>query len=156
MAQTVSPGRSHTPGGAPPNRFRILFIEDNPAGLLLFRFVLNANNVDNVDLQVVNRGDDALKMIEAVASGKAPVAPDLIILDLSLPVVDGLEILKQIRTHSRFDEVPIIVMTGSPSVEAREAATALRVTEYLCKTSDLDGAIALGKTVRRRLGALGR
>src|SRR5262245_1486940 len=94
-------------------RYRVLFIEDNPADLLLFRFVLNANNVENVDLQVVNRGDDALRMVESMANGKGPTIPDLIILDLSLPVVDGLEILKRLRTHRRFDEVPVIVITGS-------------------------------------------
>jgi CheY-like chemotaxis protein len=133
-----------------PRRFRILIIEDNTADLLLFRYILYANDLDNVDLQGVKRGDEALELIQSIVDREAAL-PDLVILDLNLPVVDGFEILKHLRSQSLFDLVPVIVMSGSDRAEDREQAAELGASDYVVKTSNLEAMIALGIMIRRKL-----
>jgi CheY-like chemotaxis protein len=132
-------------------RRRILFIEDSTADLLLFRFILKSNGVENVDLQVVTRGDEAIQIINSLSTAPENERPDLVVLDLNLPCESGLDVLKRLRRHASLEALPVVVMTGSTNLADRQAAAACGVSAYLVKSSDLSQAIALGKTIKRVL-----
>jgi CheY-like chemotaxis protein len=137
-------------------RRRILFIEDSTADLLLFRFILQSNGVENVDLQVVTRGDEAMQVIDVLSTSPPVDRPDLIVLDLNLPCESGLDVLKRLREHTDLDRIPVVVMTGSANVADRQAAAAFGISAYLVKSLGLNQAIALGKTIKRVLAGPGQ
>jgi len=140
--------------GQPGARRRILFIEDSTADLLLFRFILQSNGVENVDLQVVTRGDEAIQVVDTLSTSSPNYRPDLIVLDLNLPCESGLDVLKRLRQYTNLDNIPVVVMTGSANLADREAAAAYGISAYLVKSLGLNQAIALGKTIKRVLTGL--
>ena len=140
--------------GQPGARRRILFIEDSTADLLLFRFILQSNGVENVDLQVVTRGDEAIQVVDTLSTSSPNYRPDLIVLDLNLPCESGLDVLKRLRQYTDLDNIPVVVMTGSANLADREAAAAYGISAYLVKSLGLNQAIALGKTIKRVLTGL--
>jgi two-component system, response regulator len=89
----------------------ILLVEDNPDDEALTLRALKRNNIVN-DVIVVRDGAEALDYL--FASDIAEVAlPGLILLDLKLPKVDGLEVLRKIRADVRTQIVPVVILTSS-------------------------------------------
>src|SRR5207253_1015144 len=74
--------------------------------------------------------------------------PDLVLLDLNLPKVNGLEILRYIRSSPELGHVPVIVLSASESPKDKEAVSALGATSILMKPSDLSGLHRMGRSIR--------
>ena len=80
--------------------------------------------------------------VETAENGRAGLAvfqsfrPDLVITDLQMPELDGLGVLARVREMQA--ELPVMIVTASPSRDAREQAERLRVTDYLSKPVELD------------------
>ena len=87
----------------------ILLVEDNPDDEELAIRALAKNNVAN-RIKVVRDGEEALKFLFGDEEGDKP---SLILLDLKLPKIDGLEVLRQIRADGRTALLPIVVLTSS-------------------------------------------
>jgi two-component system, response regulator len=85
----------------------ILLIEDNPDDVALTLRALKRNNILN-QVTVASDGAEALELLTA----EGPV-PGLILLDLKLPKVDGLEVLRRIRASDRTEIIPVVVLTSS-------------------------------------------
>jgi two-component system response regulator len=93
------------------HRSPILLVEDNPDDEALTRRAFDRSGIAN-DLTVVRDGQEALDYL--FGNGVPPeVIPALILLDLKLPKVDGLEVLKQIRTHEWTKLIPVVILTSS-------------------------------------------
>ncbi len=93
----------------------ILLVEDNPDDEELTRMSLQQSNVAN-DLVVAHDGVEALDYLFGTgpyAGGPPPELPAVILLDLKLPRVDGLEVLQRIRAEERTKRVPVVVLTSS-------------------------------------------
>lgn len=93
----------------------ILLIEDNPDDEALTLRALKRNNILE-DVVVVRDGAEALDYLFAGGryAGRDPAAlPDVVLLDLKLPKVDGLEVLQRIRGDERTRRVPIVILTSS-------------------------------------------
>ena len=89
----------------------ILLVEDNPDDEALTLRAFKRANIAN-DLVVVRDGQEALDYLFGEgADGRA--APGLILLDLKLPKVDGLEVLKRVREHERTKLTPVVILTSS-------------------------------------------
>ena len=89
----------------------ILLVEDNPDDEALTRRAFDRSGIAN-DLTVVRDGQEALDYL--FGNGSPPqVIPALILLDLKLPKVDGLEVLKQIRAHEWSRLIPVVILTSS-------------------------------------------
>lgn len=97
------------------NEVEILLVEDNPRDIELTVRALKKHNLAN-NLHVVKDGAEALDFIFATgayADRKIENAPKVILLDLKLPKVDGLEVLRKIRSDERTKYIPVVVVTSS-------------------------------------------
>mgnify|MGYP000869515536 CR=1 FL=1 len=93
----------------------ILLIEDNVDDEQLVRRVLEKNNVMN-EVVVACDGEEALGLLHpAGGSGTTPVRPDLILLDLHLPGISGVQVLEKIREDSRTKTIPVVIVTSDES-----------------------------------------
>ena len=113
---------------------RIAIVEDNAADVLLVREALNAHHI-SFEMTHLRDGADAITTL----CGNPPShqLPDLILLDLNMPRIGGLEVLAAIRNNSALNDVPVIILTSSPAPEEQQAARRLGVVHYLQKPADL-------------------
>ena len=113
----------------------ILFIEDNPHEAELTIRSLKKNNLANT-LKHIDDGAEALDFIFATgvyADREYTPNPRLIILDLKLPKVDGLEILRQIKTNERTKSIPVAILTSSQEERDIIESYKLGVNSYIVK-----------------------
>jgi two-component system, response regulator len=97
----------------------ILLVEDNPDDELLTLRALKKNNFTN-EVVVARDGVEALDYLFATgeyAGRDASVMPQLILLDLKLPKVDGLEVLRRLRSDERTRLLPVVILTSSKELE---------------------------------------
>ena len=92
---------------------RILLVEDNLDDVELTRLALEENNIANA-LVVAHDGVEALEILAGnAASGEEDDLPAVILLDLKLPKVDGMEVLRSIRSDERLKLIPVVILTSS-------------------------------------------
>jgi two-component system response regulator len=121
-----------------PEAVEILLVEDNPNDVELTLHALKANNVAN-DIKVVRDGAEALDFIMArgpYAGRDIDRGPKLILLDLKLPKVDGIEGLRQTKTDPRTKMIPIVVLTSSKEERDIVESYQLGVNSYMVKPVD--------------------
>ncbi len=129
---------------------RIAIVEDNTADVLLIREALKAHHI-SFEMTHFKDGAEAISML--CANQPNEPGPDLILLDLNMPKIGGLEVLAAIRKHPELHMVPVIVLTSSPAPEEQQAARQLGVVHYLQKPVDLYEFIdQVGGAVRDLLG----
>lgn len=93
----------------------ILLVEDNPDDELLTLMAFRENNILN-EIIVAHDGEEALQILfgkDQKSHSVSNVLPQIILLDLKLPKVDGLEVLHEIRTHNSTKLLPVIILTSS-------------------------------------------
>ena len=103
-------------------------------------------------LEVAQDGQDALSYLRSLESDPTRTYPALILLDLNLPKVTGLEVLQQIRNDPRCCRIPVIIVTSSIAESDRTAATRLGADGYFHKPVDLDAYRELAELVRKVIG----
>ncbi|WP_422291195.1 response regulator [Hydrogenophaga sp.] len=108
----------------------ILLVEDNPMDLDLTLRAFNKRKFSN-HVQVARDGEEALAFMPRWEAGEA--LPAVILLDINLPKVSGLEVLRQLKAHERFRRIPVVMLTSSR--EDRDLTTAydLGVNSYIEK-----------------------
>ncbi len=116
----------------------ILLVEDNPTDVELTLRALKKNNLAN-KVHVVTDGEQALEFIFATGSCKGRDInhkPKVILLDLKLPKVDGLEVLRKIKSDERTKNIPVVVLTSSKEEKDRIESYRLGVNSYIAKPVD--------------------
>ena len=117
----------------------ILLVEDNPDDELLTRRALKKSNICN-EVVVARNGAEALDYLFAtgVYEGRSLVTmPQVILLDLDLPKVDGLEVLRRIRSDERTKRLPSIILTSSEDQQDLVEGYGLGANGYIRKPLDL-------------------
>jgi chemotaxis family two-component system response regulator Rcp1 len=94
------------------NPIEILLVEDNPGDVRLTREALKDAKVIN-NVTVARDGVEALAIIRKEGEHAKAATPDLILLDLNLPKVSGLEVLRQLKSTDVVKRIPIIILTSS-------------------------------------------
>ncbi len=98
----------------------IMLVEDDPDHELLTIRALKKSNVVN-DIRVARDGEEAINLL----FGPQPIKPQVVLLDLKLPKVDGLEVLRRIRDSETTRMLPVVVLTSSD--EERDVVTSYRI-----------------------------
>jgi two-component system, response regulator len=118
----------------------ILLVEDNEDDVRLTRRAFRKNNIMN-ELIVVGDGLAALDWLKKAAepeSGHPPRLPAVILLDLKLPKMDGLEVLRNIRAHSVLKRQPVVILTTSKEDQDVINSYDLGANSYIRKPVDFE------------------
>jgi two-component system, response regulator len=113
----------------------IVLVEDNEDDIVLTRRALSRNKIGN-PLVIARDGAEALELLLG-ANGDS-INPAIILLDLQLPKVDGLSVLKRLREDPRTTLTPIVVLTSSKAEQDIVAGYNLRANSYIRKPVDFD------------------
>jgi CheY-like chemotaxis protein len=116
----------------------ILLVEDNPSDIGLTRRALEKSHIAN-ELVVVEDGQEALDYLFGTASlagSKANELPALILLDLKLPKLDGLQVLRRIRADERTSRLPVVILTTSNEEQDIAQSYDLGANSYIRKPVD--------------------
>lgn len=122
------------------NAVEILLVEDTPSDLEISLRALKEHNLCN-NIHVARDGVEALDFIFCTgpfAARRLDALPRVILLDLKLPLIDGLEVLRQIRADQRTRKVPVVVLTSSTEDRDVVDTYALGVNSYIAKPVDFD------------------
>lgn len=122
------------------NDVEILMVEDNPHDIELTLRALKKHNLAN-KVQVVQDGAEALDYIfctGAYTRRRINDKPKMILLDLKLPKVDGLDVLQKIKSDERTKGTPVIVLTSSKEEEDRVKSYKLGANSFITKPVDFD------------------
>lgn len=113
---------------------KILLVEDREDDLLLIRRAFARSGV-GTPLVTARDGERALACLEEMAgdAGTAPDLPSVVLLDLKLPRVSGLEVLERVRAHPRLRRLPVVVLTSSREEEDIRGAYDRGANSYLLK-----------------------
>ena len=122
---------------SPPQPIDILLVEDNAADVRLTQEVLTDSKVTN-NLSVANDGAEALLRLRQQGKFKGTPRPDLILLDLNLPVKDGREVLAQIKNDPELKAIPVVILTTSKAEEDIVRTYNLHANCYITKPVDLE------------------
>jgi len=126
---------------------RILLVEDNPADVYLFRKALLGVEL-NFELTVIEDGGRAIAFVRGEGEYAGSPVPDLVVLDLSLPKDDGMQVLETIRATKRFANAPVVITSSSPSPPARLQDEHLQVVRYIMKPPDLKDFLRIGSALK--------
>jgi len=122
------------------NNIEILLVEDNPNDVELTLYTLQKHHLAN-RIHVVRDGAEALDFLfcrGAFESRNPNHSPKVILLDLKLPKVDGLEVLRQIRRDERMRLLPVVIMTSSREERDVVESYKLGINSYIVKPVDFD------------------
>jgi CheY-like chemotaxis protein len=108
----------------------ILLVEDNPMDLDLTLRAFNKKKFANT-IHVARDGEEALAWFERWEAGEP--LPAVILLDLNMPKINGLEVLQQLKAHPRFRRIPVVVLTSSREDSDLKAAYDLGASSYIEK-----------------------
>jgi chemotaxis family two-component system response regulator Rcp1 len=126
---------------------QILIVEDHAPDVYLVQKALRENQVA-FELTRFEDGEQAMQAIRK----RGPVTlgtPDLIILDLNLPKIDGMEILREIRKDPRMAKVPIAVLTSSGALQDKVDAIASGADRFITKPVDLRAFVGtVGRSIK--------
>ncbi len=114
----------------------ILLVEDNPADVRLIQLILEDAEF-HVNFTVAYDGRQAMSVLRREPGFEDAVRPDMILLDLNMPVMDGREVLAALAEDSRFSRIPVVVLTTSNSQEDLEYAYSKCISSYITKPVDV-------------------
>ena len=116
---------------------RILLVEDDPKDVELTLTALEEYNLAN-EVVVARDGEEALDYIHCRGNfeTRSSENPAVLLLDLKLPKIDGLEVLKQLKTDAKYSMIPVVVLTSSHEEKDMVASYKLGVNAYVVKPVD--------------------
>ena len=109
----------------------ILLIEDDEMIIDVYAFALK--NIGHFKVEALKKGQDVLRWMQEAKQGK-PKKPDLILLDIILPDMNGLDLLKLMRKEKEIKDIPVFIVTNYTSKELEKIGFNLKSEKYLTKT----------------------
>jgi two-component system, chemotaxis family, response regulator Rcp1 len=124
----------------------ILLVEDNDGDVLLTREALAEGHVRN-HLTVAKNGVEALAILRREPAFGETSRPDLVLLDLNLPKVDGRQVLAEMKNDPDLRRIPVVVLTTSKAEEDVVRSYDLHANSYITKPVDLDEFIHVVRSI---------
>lgn len=118
--------------------------------MFVIKDVLREYGLD-LDLRVAEDGQRATRFLDELEDGCDARCPALVLLDLNLPKIGGLDVLKWLRQESHCQDVPVVVVSSSIAEADRSSAQVLGVQAYFQKPSDLNAYANLARIIREAL-----
>jgi two-component system response regulator len=115
----------------------VLLVEDDPGDVLMTREAFEDHKVKN-NLHVVGDGVEALNYLRGEGEYVGSPRPDLILLDLNLPLKDGRQVLAEVKSDDKLRRIPIVVLTTSEAEEDVLRSYDLHANAYITKPVDFD------------------
>ncbi|MCC2309149.1 response regulator [Cellulomonas chengniuliangii] len=124
----------------------VLLVEDDPGDVLMTREAFADNKVTN-RLSVVSDGVSALEYLRKEGQYADVATPDLILLDLNLPRMDGREVLMALKGDEKLRSIPVVVLTTSEAEEDVVRSYSLHANAYVTKPVDFDRFIEVVRQI---------
>lgn len=128
------------------NLIEVLLVEDDPGDVLMTKEAFDDNKVKN-NLSVVSDGVDALAFLRKEGKFAGAPNPDLILLDLNLPRMDGREVLAEIKADENLRHIPVVVLTTSGAHEDVVGSYRLHANAYVTKPVDFEQFIRVVRQI---------
>src|SRR5689334_17976974 len=119
----------------PARQIEVLLVEDDPGDVLMTREAFEDYKVAN-QLHVVQDGADAMAFLLREGDFADAPRPDLILLDLNLPRMDGREVLQAVKSDAELSSIPVVVLTTSEAEEDVLRSYSLHANAYVTKPVD--------------------
>jgi CheY-like chemotaxis protein len=129
-----------------PRPIEILLVEDSPGDVTLTIEALRDAKVAN-NLHVARDGEEALRFLRQEGEFADKPRPDLVLLDLNMPRMDGREVLAEMKADPVFKRIPVVVLTTSQSEDDVAAAYNLSANCYVAKPVDLDQFLGVVRAI---------
>jgi len=126
----------------------IFLAEDSPADCYLFQEALKAHHVET-ELFIFHDGEDAMAFLTS-AEENGP-QPQLFVIDLNLPKVDGFQLLQRLRSSARFSHSVAIILTSSNNPDDRTESLRLGATRYIRKADSVTDFLEIGREIKSLL-----
>ena len=124
----------------------VLLVEDDPGDVLMTREAFAQNKVAN-RLAVVSDGESAMRYLRKEGEHADAPTPDLVLLDLNLPRMDGREVLAAMKSDDALRSIPVVVLTTSEAEEDVLRSYALHANAYVTKPVDFERFIAVVRQI---------
>lgn len=125
---------------------RVLLIEDNPADADLTKETLEASKL-HVDIAVVHDGAQAVAYLKREPPYGSAETPDLILLDLNLPKLDGRKVLEEIKRSESLRTIPVVILTSSDAEQDIVRSYSLGANCYVTKPVGLEAFQSIVRSV---------
>ena len=122
------------------NGIHILLVEDNEGDVLLTKEALLEGKIVN-EISVVNDGEEAIEFLEKILENRETKLPDLILLDVNLPKINGHEVLKHIKQQDNLKQIPVIMLTTSSSEKDIQSSYKNHANCYITKPIEVEDFI---------------
>jgi two-component system response regulator len=117
------------------NKRSMLLVEDNPMDVKIFKLIF-AELPEKPEIVVATNGSEALEYLMEAYLGNN--MPDLVLSDLNMPMLNGLEFLERVKMDRRFFRTPVIIYSGSVNQSDIQRAYELRAAAYVQKSFNID------------------
>ncbi|MGC4813031.1 response regulator [Micromonospora sp. DT228] len=124
-------------GAESPQPVRILVVDDDPGDVLMIEEALADSDVEKV-IDVVSDGEEAMEFLRAEGRHQQARRPDVILLDLNMPRMDGRQVLGAVKQDEDLRTIPIVVLTTSNADTDIVGSYTLQANAYVTKPIDLD------------------
>ena len=118
-----------------PEKMKVLVVEDNPDNVTIIKRAMRKSEV-KCELYFARDGEEALDFLHREGEFEDVPRPDLILLDLNLPKINGLEVLAKVKEDERLRRIPVIVLTISEREEDMVKAYDSGAASYMTKPVD--------------------
>ena len=127
-------------------QIEVLLVEDDPGDVLMTREAFHDYKVAN-QLHVVQDGADAMAFLRREGDFAGAPRPDLVLLDLNLPRMDGREVLEAIKGDAELASIPVVVLTTSEAEEDVLRSYSLHANAYVTKPVDFERFIEVVRQI---------
>jgi CheY-like chemotaxis protein len=130
----------------PTRQIEVLWVEDDPGDVLMTKEAFADHKVGN-QLHVCHDGVDAMAFLRREGEYKDAPRPDLVLLDLNLPRMDGREVLQAIKSDAELASIPVVVLTTSEAEEDVLRSYSLHANAYVTKPVDFERFIEVVRQI---------